>query len=188
MSPNNSEVTPSRLEDILREGELVLRCLQQRTKPTERYPDGMSGTTIVLFNIRRDGRESSSLCEVQYEFVEPSEGHPKGLLVKQLGVDPIVWFDYFEKETIPGWREKVRLWLPAKPAIAIRRGSSVEKEVPIGSLGLIEHYCYFLQRLAYEIKEQPEASADLSLVYQRLTALIKDRVKAWDDLLGQLHV
>ena len=46
---------------------------------------------------------------------------------------------------ISDWRENIPGWLRTAPAVVIRRGSSVEKEVPIGSLGLVDHLSYFLQ-------------------------------------------
>lgn len=183
---SNLEVTAIDIEDWARD-QVVLRCLQRRTKPDRAHPRGIRRTTILGWSIHKTGGNRAELCEARYEFISPSEKPPKGLAVKQLGSNTIVWFDHFT-EMISDWREHNPGWLIAEPNVAVRRGSTAEKKVPFRSIGVFEHYCHFLTRLAYKIKERPGASAALILMHSRLEAINEGIVEGWDDLLDQMHV
>lgn len=186
MTESDLVVRPEDLENWARH-ELVLRCQQHRTKPTKEQPRGIRSTTILGWSIRNGEGSRSDLCEVRYEFTSSSEPPPNSLTVTRMGSDPEVWYDHFA-ELISEWKESTPGWLTAEPRLAIRRGSTAEIKVPFSSMGLFEHYCYLRQMLAQQIEEQTEAKDDLTLIHERLEAIIDGVVDFWDEALEKLHV
>lgn len=186
MSNTDLPVTPNDLEDWARK-DLVLRCLQHRTKPTRKNPKGIRSTIILGWSINQSEGSRSDLCEIKYEFTSPSKKPRNSLTFTQLGSDPEAWFDHFAK-LISEWEESTKGWLISEPSVAIRRGATAEKKVPFSSFGLFEHYCYLRQILSQRMRRKSSAQEDLILVHDRLEIIIDSILEDWDKLLEQMHV